>query len=94
MEDVRSLAPEEANELDEAGEISPGTDRTPNVLQGDEANPVCGRSLAQRAGTVRRNGDVEVADECRKQRSDVRLRPADLGERDQQQDPRPPRLGG
>lgn len=92
MEDVRPFATEESDELDEAGEV-PRTDRAPNVLQRDETNAVCRRGLADRPGPVRRNRDVEFTDECREQLDDVGLSPADLGERDQQQDPRPPRPG-
>ena len=43
---------------------------------------------------MRRNDDVEVADEGRKQLGDVGLSPTDLGESDQQQNARPARRWG
>ena len=93
VEDVRLLAAQQADELDEAGEIPQRSDRAPNVSQRDEANAVRGRGFLNRAGAMRRNDDVEVADEGRKQLGDVGLSPTDLGESDQQQNARPARLG-
>ena len=93
MEDVRPFTAQEADELDETGKVAQGSDRAPHVLQRDEANAGRLRRLPKRAGAVRRNGDVEVAHECRKQLGDVGLSPTHLGERDQQQNARPARLG-
>jgi hypothetical protein len=42
---------------------------------------------------VRRDRHIEVADERREQRCDVGLRPADLGQRDEQQHPGSPLMG-
>jgi hypothetical protein len=38
MEDVRSLAPQQADQLEEAGEIAPGADGAPDAPQRKEAN--------------------------------------------------------
>lgn len=93
VDDVRPFAAEQADELGEAGEVAKRIDGAPNVFEGDETSAVCHRGFLQRAGAVGRNGDVEVTCERRKQRSDVRLSPADLGERDQQQKARPAPVG-
>jgi hypothetical protein len=63
------------------------------VSQGNEANAVRGRSFPERAWAVRGDGDVEIAGQSGEQCSNVGLSPADLGESDQQEDPRAPRLG-
>ena len=93
MEDVRSLAPQQADQLEEAGEIAPGADGAPDAPQRKEANTGSLSSLAEWAGSVRRDRHVEVADERRQQRCDVGLSPADLGQRDDQQDPGSPLKG-
>ena len=49
--------------------------------------------LAEWSGSVRSDRHVEVAYERREQRSDIGLRPADLGQRDQQQHPGTPPVG-
>ena len=93
MEDVRSLAPQQADQLEEAGEIAPGADGAPDTPQRKEANTGSLGSLAEWAGSVRRDRHVEVADERRQQRCDIGLSPADLGQRDDQQDPGSPLVG-
>jgi hypothetical protein len=93
MEDVRSLAPQQAHQLEEAGEIAPGADGAPDAPQRKEANTRSLSSLAEWAGSVRRHRHVEVADKCRQQRRDVGLSPADLRQRDDQQYPGSPLVG-
>ena len=95
MKDVRPLPAEQAQELDERGQIPQRADRLPDALERDEAC-VVGRlgRVAKGAGSVRGNRDVESLYKCWEQRRDVRLSSPDLGERDQQQQARPPRAGG
>jgi hypothetical protein len=93
VEDVRSLAPQQARQLIEPGEIAPEADRAADVLQRMEANTRRSGSLAERPGSVRCDRDVEVADERRKQRCDVGLSPADFRQRDDQQQPWSPPVG-
>jgi hypothetical protein len=52
------------------------------------------RRIDERAVSVSRDHDIEAGCQGREERGDVRSRPADLGEGDQDQDPRPPALGG
>jgi hypothetical protein len=93
VEDVRPLSAEQPVELDEAGEIAPRADWTPDAPEWHEA---CSRRrgrVTKWACSVCGDSHVERADERGQQRGDVRLRAADLGERDQQQQARPPRAG-
>lgn len=92
VEDVGPLAAQQSDELEQAGDVSPGVDRPADVAQRQEpdAARLCG--FPERAGPVRGDRDVEAA-ESGEQRRDVRLRAADLGERDQHQQPRTPRVG-
>lgn len=93
VENVRSLATQQAHQFQEAGEIAPETDRAPDAPQRKETYARRLGGLAERTGSVRRYRHVELADERREQRSDVSLRPADLGQRDQQQHPGSPPVG-
>jgi len=98
VNDVRSLAADERDELEQAAEIAPRAQRAPDMLERDCARPRSSRSLQQRAGTVRGDDDVEMLDEGGEQRGHVRLSSAGLGERDDHQDPgalshSPPREG-
>ena len=90
VEDVRSLAPQQARQLEKPGEVAPGADRAPHALQRNEENTGRLGSLAERPGSVRCDRHVEVADERRQQRCDIGLSPADLGQRDDQQYPGSP----
>lgn len=94
MEDVRALAPEEARELDERREVAPGPERAPQALQRQEAHAGRGGGVAQGAGPVGGDGDVEAARERREQRGDVGLRAAGLRQGDEQEQARSPRAGG
>ena len=85
MEDVRPLPPQQARELEEAGEIAPGADRASDAPQWNEASTRRLRGLAEWTGPVRGDDDVEVIREGREERRDVGLRSADLGQRDEQQ---------
>jgi hypothetical protein len=91
VEDVRALPPQQTDELDEAEQISPWADRAPDVLERDEPDARFRRCIAERPRTMGCNGDVEAAGKGWKKRGDVRLSAADLGKRDQQQDPGSPR---
>jgi hypothetical protein len=93
MEDVRALAAQEPDELDEAGEVA-RSDRSPHVSQWLEPRARRLGRVTQWACSVSRDHDLEALHERRKQRGDVRLGTPDLRERDQQQDARPPRQGG
>ena len=62
----------------------------PHVSQRDEASARGERGVAERPLAVRADEHIEPADESGQQPGDVRLRPARLGERDEQQDPRTP----
>ncbi len=87
MKDVRSLTSQQARQLEEAGEVTPGADRAADIPQRKEANTGGFGGLAERPGSVRRDRHVEVRNERREQRSDVGLSPADLSQRDDQQHP-------
>ena len=93
VEDVRSLAPQQARQLDEPREVTPRADRAPDAPEREEADTRRLGGLAERPGSVRRDRHVEAGDERRKQRSDVGLSPADLGQRDEQQHPGTPLVG-
>ena len=93
VEDVRSLAAEQSRQLDKPGEIAPGADRASDVPQRKEANPRRLSGLAEWTGSVRSDRYVEAVYERREQRSDIGLRPADLGQRDDQQHPGTPPVG-
>jgi hypothetical protein len=93
MEDVRAVAAEEPDELDEAGEVA-RSDRSPHMSQWLEPRARRRGRVTQWACSVSGDDDLEAFHERRKQRGDVRLGTPDLGERDQQQNPRPPRQGG
>ena len=93
VQDVRPLAAKEAHELHETGQILPRVDPSADMFKRDEGGPQRSRSLTKGAHPVGRDEHVEPGSERRKQGGDVALRSADLRERDQQEDPRPP-LGG
>ena len=87
MKDVRSLAPQQPRQLEEAREVTPRADRAADIPQRKKANTGGFGGLAERPGSMRRDRHVEVRDERGEQRSDVGLSPADLGQRDDQQHP-------
>ena len=87
VNDVRSLAAKERDQLEQAAEIAPRAQRPPDMLERDGARSRSPRSLQERTGTVRRDDDVELLDEGGEQRGHVRLGSAGLGERDDDQDP-------
>ena len=93
MENVRPVAAEEPDELDEADEVA-RSDGSPHVSQWLEPRARRRGRVTQWACSVSRDDDVEALHERRKQRGDVRLGTPDLRERDQQQNARPPRQGG
>ena len=92
MHDVRTRAPDEPHQLDQAQEIAHRVGRPPHMAQWYEpdARGLC--RIDERAVAVCRDHDVEVRCQGRKERGDVRSRPAYLGERDQDEDPRPAAL--
>jgi tetratricopeptide (TPR) repeat protein len=87
MEDVRPLAAQERDELQQAAEIAPRAQWPPDVLERNDARSGTPRRFQQWAGTVRRDDDLELVDERGEQRGHVRLSSARLGERDDDQDP-------
>ena len=89
VQDVRPLASQQADQLDKARKVAKRAHRAPHIRQRDEA--CAGRlgRVPQRAFAVSRHRDVEPADQRRQQRRHVRLRAADLRERDEQQHARP-----
>ena len=93
VEDVRAVAAEQPDELDDPGHIVRAY-RPPHVSE--RLEPHAGRSgrVTKWACSVSRDDDVEALHERRKQRRHVRLGTPDLRERDQQQDAWPPRPGG
>lgn len=91
MDDVRTFAPQEADQLDQPPEIAQRADRAAHMFKRDVAGPRISRSLAKGAHPVCRKDDVEAIGERREERRDVRLSSADLRERDHQHDPRAPR---
>lgn len=94
MQDVRPLPAQQPDELEQAGEVAQRINRSSHVRQGEEAHAGRFGCLAERTLAVSRHGDVEAADERGQERGDVRLGPADLGERDQEQQARTPWAGG
>jgi O-antigen ligase len=87
MEDVRPLAAEEGDELEQTAQIAPRAQWPSDVLERDGARSGSLRRFQQWAGTMRGDDDVELLDECGEQRGHVRLSSASLGERDDDQDP-------
>ena len=87
MEDVRALAAQERDELEQTAEVAPRAQRPSNVLERDDAGAGTPRRFQQWPRTVRGDDDVELVDERGEQRGDVRLSAAGLGERDDDQDP-------
>ena len=88
VEDVRPLAAQETDQLDEACEVAKRIDLAPHVLQRNEVRACLLGRAAQRTVAVCGHRHVEARDERRQQRRDVRLRAADLGERDEHQQAR------
>jgi hypothetical protein len=88
VKDVRPFATEQPDQLDEPRGVPPRIDRTANVPQRVKARTRSPGGLVERARSVRRDRHVEIADERREQGRHVRLRPADLGQRDDQEDAR------
>ena len=93
MEDVRALAAEQPGELDESRDIAPEAQRPPEIAKGEEADAGLRGGLVQRAWPVGGDRDVEAA-KARKQRGNVGLGPAGLGEGDEQQQARAAGAGG
>ena len=91
MDDVRALAPQQPHELDERHEIAPRAHATAEMHERDEPDPRHRSGIDQGARPVGRNDDIEAVGQRGEQRGDVRLSAAHLGERDQQDDPRPRR---
>jgi hypothetical protein len=89
VEDVRTLAADQPHELDEPRGVPPRIDRTADIPQWLKAGAGSLGGLAERTGPVRRDRHVEPRDERREQGRHVPLRPADLGQRDDQEDARP-----
>ena len=89
MQDVGPLAPDQRRKLQQPEQVVDGMQVAPHVAERDVAHAGGRRRVAQRPGAVGRDDDVEPAGERREQAGDVRLRPSGLGERDEQQDPRP-----
>jgi hypothetical protein len=87
VEDVRPLAAEEHDELEQSAQVPPRAQRPADVLELDGSRSGATRSLQQRTGTVSRDDDVELLDEGGEERGDIRLSAAGLGERDDDQDP-------
>ena len=93
MEDVRTMAPEQPHQLDEAGEVA-GSDRPPDVFERLEPSARRDGRVPEWTVTMSRDDDLEALGERWEQRGDISLSTANLRERDQQQDARPPRPGG
>ena len=70
-------------ELEEAGQVPPGADGAADVPERDEPDAGFLGCRAKRSGPVGCDDDVEALDEDGQERRDVRLGPADLGQRDQ-----------
>ena len=85
MQDVRSLSAKQPYELEEAGEVPPGSDRAADVAERDEPDAGFLGCSAKRPGSVRCDDDIEALDDGGQERRDIRLSPTDLGQRDQQQ---------
>jgi len=90
VEDVRTLASQEHEELEQAEQVAPGADRPPDVPERNEANAGGPRGISQRTRAVRGEREVEAARERGQKRRDVRLRPSQLRERHDQKDAGPP----
>jgi len=93
MEDVRTMAPEQPHQLDEAGEVA-GSDRPPDVFERLEPSARRDSRVPEWTVTMSRDDDLEALSERWEQRGDISLSTANLRERDQQQNARPPRPGG
>ena len=94
VDDVRTLAPQEAGELDDGGRISPRAERPLQLPQRQEADAGSLGRLPERAGSVGGDHHVEAVHERREQRRDIGLRAAGLRQRHEQEQARPPRAGG
>lgn len=93
MEDVWTMAPEQPHELDEAGDVA-SSDRPPDVFERLETSAGRDSRVPEWTVTMSRDDDLEALGERREQRGDISLSTADFRERDEQQNARPPRLGG
>ncbi len=90
VDDVRAQAPEQREELEEAQQVSPRTERAAHVAKRHEVGAGLLHRRVQRAGAVCRDGHVVGTDECRDECRDVPLGTARLGQGHEQQDPRTP----
>ncbi len=88
MDDVGPEPAAEPVELPEAERIARG-DRATDMAERDVVGAGGAHRVAQRAGPVRRHRDVEARDEGGHERTEVGLRPATLGQRHENEDPRP-----
>jgi hypothetical protein len=89
--DVNDLRPPEAQEpkqLQEAKDVSPWVDGTPDVPERDELRAGDPRRVPQRAVSTCRDDHVEIAGERFEQRGDVRLCASGFGQRDEENDSR------
>ena len=93
VQDVGPLPTQHSRQFDEAGEVAPRVDRTPDIPEREETDTCSLGGLAERPGSMCRDRHVEVAYERRKQRCDVGLRATDLGQRDEQQESGSPGMG-
>jgi hypothetical protein len=86
VHDVRSLAPHERRQLEQAQKVATGAERATDVLDLQETRAGCAGGVAKRAASVSPHRHVEAVGERRQQGSDVRLRSSGFGERDKEQD--------
>jgi hypothetical protein len=86
VHDVRSLAPHERRQLEQAQKVAPGAERAADVLELEEARAGRAGGVAKWATSVSPHRHVEALGERREQRRDIRLRSSGFGERDKEQD--------
>ena len=87
MDDVRPQPPADPDELQHPERLTPGN-VSADEPQGDIVGSCTPRRIDERSAAGGGDGDCEMLDEGRKQRHHVRLCPADLGERDDQEESR------
>jgi hypothetical protein len=75
VDDVRPLAPDQRNQLEEPEQVARGMQRAADVAKRHErrARVACRRD--QRAFAVRSDHDLEARGQGRQERGDIRLRP-------------------
>jgi hypothetical protein len=86
VNDVRTLAAKQRQELQKAEHVAPEAERAPDLHKWDETDARLSRGVAEWPRSVGRYDHLETIGEWGEKGSDVRLRPTGLGQRHEEHD--------